>query len=361
MLSLPVLVADYPPFRPLKLLKSAHFQTLGAYFFRGKVRDYKATKYIVPLVDDDRIVIHDDQPANWITGDRIAILFHGLCGCHLSPYMVRTADKLNRRGIRTIRVDLRGYGDSTFISRSHFHGGCYEDVMSVTNFVHQLSPLSKLSLVGFSIGGNILLKTLGVWGDQPHEQVDSAVAVSPPIDLVYSSWNLRQHGNRIYEKYFVTKMHAQLTTRRRHVKDLVDNQLKPLPRRLVHWDDQFTAPTWGYRGAMEYYEDASSAKQLDRVKVPTIILTSQDDPVVPFEMYARFEMSEYIELISTTHGGHLGFIGQEFKDPDRYWMDWRICQWVESQDEDYGPSVSQRKVRAPHRRSTRTSIESRVD
>ena len=355
-----MLVAEYPPFRPLKILTSAHLQTFGAYFFRGKLRDYSADKHTVPLHDGDRLVIHDDRPESWITGDRIAILFHGLCGCHLSPYVVRTADKLNRRGIRTIRVDMRGYGDSTLISRSHLHGGCFEDVEAVTNFVHRLSPLSKLSLVGYSIGGNIVLKTLGVWGDQPHEQVDSAVAVSPPIDLVYSSWNLRQKGNRVYEKYFITRMHAQLTKRRRHVKDLVDNKINPLPNRLIHWDDQFTAPCWGYRGAMEYYEDASSAEQLYRVTIPTIILTSQDDPVVPFDMYHKHQMSEYIDLISTQKGGHLGFIGQGFKDPDRYWMDWRICQWVESLDEDYGPISTKSKVPASNRRTTSRSTSSRT-
>jgi predicted alpha/beta-fold hydrolase len=347
-----VLSADFPPFRPLKLLKTAHLQTVGAYIVRGKQSGYSATKYVVPLSDGDRLVIHDDRPESWITGDRIAIIFHGLCGCHLSPYVVRVADKLNRRGIRTIRVDMRGYGDSTLISKSHLHGGCYQDVESVVDFVHQLSPISKLSLVGFSIGGNVILKTLGVWGENPHGNVDSAVAVSPPVDLIHCSWNLRQRGNRIYEKYFISRMHSQLTKRRRLVKDLVDNQVSPLPTRLIHWDDQFTAPCWGYRGAREYYEDASSAEQLAHVKVPTIVLTAQDDPVVPFGMYSEYAMSDFINLISTTHGGHLGFISQGAKDPDRHWMDWRICQWVTSLDEDFGPVATKSKVPSPHRRRT---------
>ncbi len=341
-------------------MKSAHLQTVGAYFVRGKRTQYSAKKYTVPLIDGDQLVIHDDRPESWITGDRIVIIFHGLCGCHLSPYVVRLADKLNRRGIRTIRVDFRGYGDSTLISKAHFHGGCYQDAMSVTEFVHRLSPLSKISLVGFSIGGNVILKALGIWGDETPEHIDSAVAVAPPVDLVYCSWNLRQHGNRIYEKYFVSRMHTQLIKRRRLVKDLVDNNVNPLPSRLVHWDDQFTAPCWGYRGAKEYYEDASSGPHLNGIRVPTIILTAQDDPVVPCRIFDEFELSQFVELISTERGGHLGFISQAIKDPDRHWMDWRICQWVTSLEaDDFGHAVTESKIPARHHRPVRSrSIES---
>jgi predicted alpha/beta-fold hydrolase len=350
-----VLSADYPPFRPLSLMRSAHLQTVGAYLLRGHQSEYKAAKHVVPLEDGDRLVIHDDKPASWITGDRIAILFHGLCGCHLSPYMVRAADKLRRQGVRTFRIDMRGFGDSTLISKSHLHGGRHQDVISIVDFVHRLSPISKISLVGYSIGGNIILKTLGIWGDQSHQYVDSAIAVSPPVDLVYCSWNLRQRGNRFYESYFVSRLKSQLTKRRRLVKDLVDNQVTPLPTRLVHWDDQFTAPCWGYRGAREYYQDASSGPVLDRVRVPTIILSAQDDPVVPFDMFDNFSRSDQIELISPKQGGHLGFIGQGLRDPDRYWMDWRICQWVTSLDNGFESEIRQVPGSRIQRRSGSTS------
>ncbi|MFK7768013.1 MAG: YheT family hydrolase [Mariniblastus sp.] len=362
-----MLVADYPPFKPLSFLNSAHLQTVGAYFLRGNQPDYKAVKHAVWLADGDQLVIHDDKPDNWITGDRIAILFHGLAGCHRSPYMVRAADKLTRRGVRVIRVDMRGFGDSTFISRSHIHGGYYKDVFSVVDFVHHLCPISKISLVGFSIGGNIILKALGQWGTEHPKYVDSAVTICPPIDLIHCSWNLRRMGNRVYESYFMKSLKSQLTIRRRHVKDMVDNNVNPLPSRLIHWDDQITGPCWGYDGARDYYADASSAPTLDRVGVPTIILAASDDPVVPHVMFGEFKMSNYIELISTKKGGHLGFISQGVRDPDRHWMDWRICQWVTSQDEDFGlpkesavpRPYSNRGSRSSSRSSSRTSPRSR--
>jgi predicted alpha/beta-fold hydrolase len=327
------LIADHPPFRPFKPIHLPHFQTVGAFFLRGKQSTYSATKRIVNLFDGDRLVIHDDKPANWITGDRIVILLHGYCGCYHSPYMRRTTDKLHRRGIRTIRVDFRGFGDSALVSRGHLHGGCSFDVQSVLDHVHRLCPISKISLIGFSLGGNILMKLLGEWGDNHPEYVDSAVAVSPPVDLIYASWNIRQRGNRLYEAYFIHRLKTQLTLRRRKVKDLVDNNLNPLPNRLIHWDDKFTAPIWGFRGAKEYYEKASSGPLLKNVRVPSIMLWAHDDPVVPYDSCDRFDLSSSIEVISTRRGGHLGFIGRKVRDPDKYWMDWRICNWIASLDE----------------------------
>ena len=350
-----MLTAEYPPFRPLTFMSSAHAQTLGAFFLRGNYAKHSGIKHTVPLHDGDSLVVHDDEPSSWITGDRIVVILHGLCGCHGSPYVARLSEKLRRRGIRTIRVDMRGFGDSALISKSHLHGGNYQDAVSVVDFVHRLSPLSKISLVGFSVGGNIVMKTLGVWGDQAPEFVDSAVTVSPPVDLVHCSWNLRQRGNRVYETYFMKRLRAQFSRRRRLVENLVDPGIVPLPTRLIHWDDQITGPSWGYKGANEYYADASSALELKRITVPTIILTSRDDPIVPFGMYEKYPMSNYIELIATNKGGHLGFLGQT-RDPDRHWMDWRICQWVTSLDENFASSPVKEPKLFSSRRARKSSV-----
>ncbi len=327
--SLRVLTAEHKPFRPLALCRNPHVQTVGAFLFRGKMSDYRARKHVVSLFDGDRLVIHDDQPSSWITGDRIAILIPGLCGCHGSPYMRRVSDKLRRNGIRTIRADMRGFGDSELISRSHVYAGCSHDIRSIVDFVRALSPLSAISLVGFSLGGNIILKTLGEWGDAVPRGVDSAVAVSPPIDLLHSSWSLRRNGNRLYDYYFAAQLKECLSLRRRKVKNLVDNGMNPLPDRLLHFDDRFTAPVWGYSGARDYYEQCSAGPLLRDVRVPSIIVTSHDDPIVPVEMYDQYTMSPYIEMVTTRAGGHLGFLGRNPGDPDRYWLDWRICRWID--------------------------------
>ena len=131
----------------------------------------------------------------------------------------------------------------------------------------------------------------------------------------------------------MSRLKSGLAYRRRHVKDLVDNGINPIPDRLLAFDNQFTAPVWGYEDAHAYYDDCSSVHILKDVKVPTIILTSLDDPVVPYEMYTKAHMSNYIDLVTTKHGGHLGFLSQGIRDPDRYWMDWRISQWLSALDQ----------------------------
>ena len=325
-----MLASEFPPFRPHRLLKSAHLQTVLGATFKGNSHADNAIRRIIDLHDGDRLVVHDDQPEVWALGDRIAILIHGLCGSHRSPSVSRVATKLNRQGVRTIRVDMRGAGASSGVSRSHLHGGNYWDANAVIDAVHQMSPTSKMSLVGFSLGGNIVLKTLGIWGVNPHAQIDSAFVISPPIDLIHCSWHLRQHGNRLYESYFVKQLQNQLRDRRKRVNNLVESNMTCFPSRLVHWDDQFTAPCWGYRSAIEYYRDASSAPNLTDVHVPTVLMTAMDDPVVPFEMYDDHQMSSAIKIMATQRGGHLGFFGRGGEDPDWHWLDWRICQWIQS-------------------------------
>lgn len=307
-------------------------QTVAALLLKGRRSNHTATKRIVNLFDGDRLVIHDDCPKKWITGDRIAIQIHGLLSDHSSSYMVRVSDKLRRHGIRTIRVDLRGFGDSTLISRSHINGGCSPDLQSVIDHVHRLSPISKISLIGFSIGGNIVLKTIGQWGSEFPRHVDSAIAVSPPIDLNYTMQNLRSFGNRVYERYMMAKLTKTLAFRRKHVAGLVDTGINPIPQRLLEFDDKFTAPIWGFKSAADYYEQCSSARLLSEIKIPTVILTSRDDPVVPFDMLANTPVSNHVDLVSTRVGGHLGFLSRGIRDPDRYWMDWRISQWIAAID-----------------------------
>ncbi len=305
-------------------------QTIAAVFLRGELGFESADRHMITLADGDRLVIHDDRPEGWQPGGRIAILLHGLCGSHASPYMTRVARKLQVNHTRTFRVDFRGFGDSALISRHHLYAGCSQDLRDVIRAVHQLSPASPISLVGFSLGAAILLKTLGEWSSAPPDYVTVAVAVSPPIDLARSCASLQNNGNRIYDYYFVRQLKNNLTLRRRKVARLVDNRLHPLPDRLVQFDDQFTAPLWGFSGARDYYEKCSAAPLLNQVHVPTVILASRDDPVVPFSMFLDFPMSSYIELAETQHGGHLGYLGKPGVDADRHWMDWRICQWIDS-------------------------------
>ena len=328
-------VVDYPMLRPHPWFRNGHLQTLATVLTKSKDSTRVATKHVVPLADGDRLVIHDDEAKSWITGDRIAVLVHGLCGCHDSPYIRRIAIKLRRHGIRTIRVDMRGFGDSALISRGHLYAGRSNDIRDIATFLHHLSPLSSISLIGFSLGANIVLKFLIEQSrtHEPLEYVDSAIVVAPPVDLETCSANLRTFGNRFYDYYFVDQLAQTLTHRRRHVANLLDNGLNPIPDRLLQFDDEFTAPINGFSGAREYYQRCSTVNNLDEVQTPTILVAAEDDPIVPFEIFDTRYFSTKIDFVNTRCGGHLGFLGNHPKDPDQHWLDWRICDWIDSLDD----------------------------
>lgn len=375
-----MILSSYPPFRPAPWLSNPHAQTVAAYFSKHRAPVPAAEQWLLDLPDGDRLVVHDSQPKDWISGDRIAILVHGLCGSSSSPYMRRITAKLSRAGVRVVRIDMRGWGASQFLSRGHAHAGSSADVSWVVAAVRRLSPLSKITLVGFSLGGNIALHLAGQWGkglggskadgetstlenapaapestfrpsaESPFElpqpppldfppprlepwiapppEVDSVVAVSPPVDLESASANLRHWGNRLYDWFFIGQLRKNLWQRRARVANLVDNRLAKFPSRLVHFDDRFLAPVNGFSGARDYYTRASAGPLLAEIVIPTLIVSAEDDPVVPAQMYRDWALSPSVELLLLKQGGHLGYVAGRPQDPDPYWLDWRLVQWI---------------------------------
>lgn len=316
-----------PPFRPHPLLCNGHLQTVIAAYLPVK-QEYSAVRHEVVLSDGDRLVLHDDCPSPWQSGDRIALLVHGLGGSHESSYMVRIAAKLKSCGVRSIRKDLRGFGAGFSVARGHSHAGKSEDLASVLDYIIDHFPPSPISLVGFSMGANILLKFLGEMGELMPSAVVNAMAIAPPVDLLFCSMNLRKSVNRFYDWSFIRTLHRLLQHRRRVVPDMIDIPLRPLPPRLREFDDQYVAPLGGFSGAKEYYKRCSSAQFLPGVSVVTQIISAADDPIIPAQIFQNLPLSPAIELHITSHGGHLGFIGVSGIDPDRHWMDWRVVDWV---------------------------------
>ncbi len=320
--------SEFPRFRPHRALRNAHAQTIGGVYFPGRLAPYRATPREVLLDDGDVIVMHEDRPHAWCRGDRVVLMLHGLGGSHKSPYLVRIAAKLNARGIRTFRQDLRGYGMGSLKAKGFGHAGKSEDMSPVIDYIADLCPGSPLTVIGFSKGGNILLKYLGEMAGNTPPNLDGALAVAPPIDLFHCGRNLRQGVNRIYDVSFMRCLRQLVLRRHRRIPGMEDVPVSPLPGRLWEFDDQYTAPMIGYSGVEEYYRKASSAPLLKDIRLPTQIVVAKDDPLVPIDMFDRYEMSNSIKLHLTDHGGHIGYIGEAGLDPDRRWLDWRIVEWI---------------------------------
>jgi predicted alpha/beta-fold hydrolase len=322
-------VTPLPPFRPHPLLPGGHAQTLAATFFPSADGRPGEHTHVLRLEDGDAVVLHDDAPHDWLPGDPAVLLVHGLTGDHSSGYMVRIARRLVQRGARVFRKDARGWGAGVRLAKKPANAGRSADARAALHAIAGMCPGSPLGVAGFSLGANIVLKMLGERPDGQPETLVRAAAVNAPIDLDRSLCAMETGANRIYDAYFTRMLLRRLVRLREAVPDLDWPDPPVRPRSLREFDDRYTAPLSGYRDAADYYERASAGPLLDRIVTPTLMLSAEDDPIVPPGMYPKQPPSAAVTLHLAPSGGHLGYIAKEpGNDPDRRWMDARVVQWL---------------------------------
>ena len=317
-----------PPFRPHRLLAGPHAQTLAAAYLPSSHGADTAKQHYVRLDDGDQIVLHDDCASDWQPRDQVVLLMHGLSGCHQSGYMRRIATKLTARGVRVFRMDHRGCGAGAGLARLPYHAGASSDLSAAIRSIERLAPRSELSIVGFSLSGNILLKYLGERSTDVPPSVRSAVAVCPPVDLHAANERMEKFACRIYNRHFVKLLLRQVRAKERRRDDASRIALRGRIKCLRDFDDQYTAPLSGFAGVEDYYTRASAQPLLSAIRVPTMILAAKDDPMIPIDSITSASLAQDISLITTERGGHLGFYARKNGEPDRYWMDWRVVDWV---------------------------------
>ena len=318
----------FPEFRPHPLLRSGHAQTLAANYLPGAPRlRAAALSHRVPVSDGDQIVLHEDRPESWSQGDPMALLLHGLAGCHQSAYLFRAARKLNARGVRTFRMDCRTCGAGRDLAQRSYHAGQSGDVIAALRFIERASPASPIGLAGYSMGGNVALKALGEQPAALPETLHRAVVVNPAIDLAACCDFLTGPLQRLYDRYFA-KYLTQHVSKHAGFSNLAQALAGAPIQRIRDFDERFTVPHWGFETVEDYYRSASSAPHISRIQVPTLILHSLDDPLIPATLFGALDTTDAVTVHLTKHGGHLGFIGAGDCDPDRRWMDWRVVDWL---------------------------------
>jgi predicted alpha/beta-fold hydrolase len=312
-------------FRPLPLLGNPHVQTLLGNLLKGPAAE-PTRRHLVTLPDGDRLVLHDSVPAGWRAGGRMALLVHGLGGSHRSGCVVRVSLGLLRCGFRVGRLDLRGAGRGAGLSRQTYNGGCSDDVRAAAEAMLCSAPGSPLALVGFSLGGNVVLKLAGEAAAKPLPGLERLAALGPPIDLETCAALLAAPANRLYESYFVRGLLTQVRRQRRFFPDLA---LPRFPRRVTMrlFDDLYTAPRGGFADALDYYRRSSSFPLIERIGVPTFILTARDDPFIAVAPFERLPGLPHLNVQIAPRGGHLGFLGWDGGGGIR-WAERRLVEWV---------------------------------
>ena len=313
-------------FRPLPLLGNPHVQTLLGYLWQGTVAPGATREVVVSLPDGDRVVLHDSLPPGWQRGGPMALLVHGLGGSHLSGPVRRVAGLLWHRGVRAVRIDLRGSGRGTGLSRRLYNAACSSDIRAALLEMRAWDPASAIALVGFSLGGNVALKLAGEAAGQPIPGLRCVAAVAPPVDLERCAAMMSSRRNRLYELHFVQALVRQVRALERRRSDLGRTRFTG-PLSLRRFDDLYTAPVGGYADALDYYRRASSLPLIAAIRIPTLILTARDDPFIAVGPIEEQAPSSYLTVRIFEQGGHLGFLGPDGAGGIRWAERW-LTEWV---------------------------------
>lgn len=278
---------------------------------------------------DARVVAHCHWQAQPWTRPTILAL-HGLNGSSDAHYMRGIASKAFERGMNVVRLNQRNCGDTEHLSAGLFHSGLTHDAKRVIEELVSIDGLSSIAVAGYSLGGNLALKLAAEYGDAPPPQLLGVVAVSPIIEIGECVRALELPGNVLYQWNFVKDLKRRMRRKDHFWPGRFDMSKLSKIKTVREFDAAYTAPYFGFDSAEDYYHRASSMRIVDRIRVPTLIITSEDDPFVPAEPFRdpKVLSNPNIELAISAHGGHCGFVGPAAGEDDGYWAENQIVEFV---------------------------------
>ncbi len=314
------------PFHPL--FRNPHLATIAGNYWRRNLDPvrFPVTHRWFDPEPGVRVLVHSQQPGPSPRAN--AIVVHGLEGSCEAGYAQSLAQALLEAGYAAHRFNMRSCGNTEAYSGSGlYHSGQTGDLLSVVRQLRRESDIPVI-LIGFSLGGNVVLKLAGELGEQAGaEGIAGVCAVSTPIDLAACVRRLYARENRIYANRFLKRLKQRIVTKNRLSPGLFPVERLASVRTVYDFDDVFTAPSFGFGTAANYYATQSSNQFLEHIRIPALLIQSKDDPMIPFEVYDHraFRTNPNLRLIAPDRGGHLGFLA--LRRP-RFWVDGVIVEWA---------------------------------
>jgi predicted alpha/beta-fold hydrolase len=339
--------SDMPPFQPRQWLANGHAQTIAGNLLSRPNQLPPAIEELVEVSPSHGTQIASQvlcechwQPHDVRAARPTAILLHGLEGSSRSQYVVGNANKLWSAGCNVIRMNMRNCGvqsgasghDMARLTPTLYHSGMSSDVDCVVRFFIAREGLRAVALIGYSMGGNLVLKLAGDLGAEAPPELRCVVGVSPAADLAVSADALHEWQNRLYERRFLRALLKRFRRKTTLFPRAFDPQRATGVSSLRDFDDRITALYSGFQSGADYYERAAAARVLDKIAVPTLILHACDDPFIRFTTATREKMrrNPNIRLLETQHGGHCAFLAKP--DPsngdDGYWAEYMALRFV---------------------------------
>jgi len=316
-------------FKPAFGLKNRHFQTLYSSLFRKfSLLEIEVENF--SLEDGDFLECHWHNRPEANSSTPIIIIFHGLAGSYKSPYIQGLMREATKNGFATVLMHFRGCSGKENLKPRSYHSGDSGDALAWLNVVKAKFHNSKIFGVGYSIGGNMLLKLLGELGKK--SPLNAAVSISAPLQLDICADAMNRGFSKFYQHILLKSLNHSLEQKfeKHDMQQWIDIAKSDVAKIKTFWefDGAYTAPIHGFASAQDYYTRCSSKQFLKDIETPTLIIHSNDDPFMTIEVLpSKEELSSKITFELSTHGGHVGFISGTFLKPE-YWLEKRIIHFL---------------------------------
>jgi predicted alpha/beta-fold hydrolase len=320
---------DRPSFKPRRLFRGGHLQTLASFFLIRKPNLPPPEERLVEVAPGVKVLCHchwQEDRSKALT----VIVVHGLEGSSDSGYMTGITQKGLAAGMNVVRLNQRNCGGTDHLAPTLYNSSLSGDVAAVArNLVD--AGLWRFALVGFSMGGNLVLKTAGEWGKEAPPEFRAVVAVCPAMDLAASADALHLPSNRIYEAYFMVKLRHRFRNKAKLFPGQFDAKRLRGLRSLRDFDDKITAYYCGFNGAVDYYARAAASNVVDRIAVPGLILHAANDPFVRLlpETRKKIAANPNLTFVEEADGGHCSFIA-DANGYDGRWAEQQVIEFLRS-------------------------------
>jgi uncharacterized protein len=315
-------------FVPHRWLRNRHAMTIAAAFVRRRFpRLGLGTPREFEIEPGTRVMARchwQERPQNHPT----LILLHGLEGSCDANYVRGTGEKAWLAGFNVLRLNQRNCGGTEKLTPTLYHSGLSCDIQTVIRELIERDRLPEIFAAGFSMGGNLVLKLAGEFGEAPPPQLRAIAAICPALDLAACADALAEPANFVYERHFVTRLKRHMRFKASLFKERYPIDGMRGIRSVREFDDVITARFCGFTGATDYYSRSSASRVIAAIRTPTLIITAQDDPFVPFTSFSKaaVETNPNIKFEAPAHGGHCAFISSE-KGEGRFWVEGRIVNF----------------------------------
>jgi predicted alpha/beta-fold hydrolase len=324
------------PFRARRWLRGGHVQTIGSFLLPRKIQLPFAEERLVdvtPGIGGAPVKLRcwcywQSNRASALT----IIVVHGLEGSSDSQYMRGIARDGHAAGLNVVLMNQRNCGGMDHFAPTLYNSSLSGDVAAVAQHVIANDGVSRFALIGFSMGGNLVLKLAGEWGGDAPREFKAVAAVCPAMDLAASADALHEPANRIYEYYFLMQLFRRFRLKAKLFPEKFDaSRLRGIST-LRMFDDRITAHYCGFAGADDYYARAAASNVVDRIAVPALIIHAGNDPFIRMqpETLRRVAANPKITYIETADGGHCAFIGEKNAHPadDGRWAEREVVAFV---------------------------------